>query len=261
MYALFLDGDYPNAQRAAELILTRRPADALALAVLAEVRAAIAERADGADGDAAFAVELSDDDLVEDTFVTPASLPAPHAPVLTPPPRFDEITTVDALPVLPPRPGDTPLPEDVRATVRPPHHDDDVLAISWGSAVDTVRVHEQSPARTSLYEAYLASDFRGALALADELLAKKPDDAMALAIRTECLAAIDLRSSIPVPAEDADVAALDPRSAALLALVDGATTVEALAATADMPESDAIRLLETLLARGVLRIGEPRATL
>ncbi len=256
MYALFLDGDYPNAQRAAELILARRPADALALAVLAEVRAAIAERA----ADLPFVEELGEDDLVEDTFVTPASLPA-HAPVLTPPPRFDEITTVDALPVLPRLTGDTPEPADVRATVRPPHHDDDVLAISWGSAIDTVRVHEQSPARTSLYEAYLASDFRGALALADDLLAKKPDDAMALAIRSECLAAIELRSSIPVPAADADVATLDPRSAALLARVDGATTVEALAATADMPESDAIRLLETLLARGVLRIGEPRATL
>lgn len=247
MYALFLEGDYPNALRAAELILSRKSDDPLALAVLAEVKAALADRTEAVEDPSS--IVLGDDDLVEDTFVTPAPTPSP--------PRFDEITSVDALP-----PEAQRALEELRPTVRPPTHDDDVLALSWGSAVDTLRVHDQAFDRKNLYETYLASDFRSALELADELLTRRPDDAMAQAIRSECLAALELRSSIPVAAVDTDeiaAARLDERSAALLARVDGATTVEALAATADIPEADAIRLLETLLARGLLRLDDARA--
>jgi tetratricopeptide (TPR) repeat protein len=244
MYSLFLEGDYANALHAAETILAKTPDDPLALAVLAEVKNALADST-AVETEPAI-LSLDESELVDDDSVL----------------KFDEITTVDSAPmsgVLPKRtdPPTVAVSEaDIRPTVRPPNHDEDVLAISWGSAIDTVRVHDQAFDRKRLYETYLASDYRGALALAEELLARRPDDAMAIAIRSECEAAIELRSSVPVAADPEVVAAaeLDPKSASLLARVDGVSSVEAIAASSDMPEADALRLVETLLARGLLRL-------
>jgi hypothetical protein len=50
-----------------------------------------------------------------------------------------------------------------------------------------------------MYRRFLESDYPDALAMAEEVLRERPDDVMALAIQTECQAAICKPETVPVP--------------------------------------------------------------
>jgi hypothetical protein len=50
-----------------------------------------------------------------------------------------------------------------------------------------------------MYRRFLESDYPDALAMAEQVLRERPDDVMALAIRTECQAAICKPETVPAP--------------------------------------------------------------
>jgi hypothetical protein len=114
----------------------------------------------------------------------------------------------------------------------------------------------------AMYGSYLQSDFPEALVLAERVLEKEPDHALAQLVRDRCRAMLSdqrtvrpssvlrLKSSI----EELHALELDDRSEAVLGQVDGITDAETIADLAGIPRAEALGRLHALLDLGVLEL-------
>ena len=109
-------------------------------------------------------------------------------------------------------------------------------------------------------ECFSSGDYAGALAMADRVLAAQPDQALARAFRTDCLAALedvyafrlgplDRVPVVATPLVHTDGLPVDHRTGFLLHLIDGSTTLEAILDLCGMPRADALRIVDDLLQR------------
>ena len=108
-----------------------------------------------------------------------------------------------------------------------------------------------------------SGDYEGALAMADLILAARPDNLLAHEFRANCCAALEdvyafrlgALNCIPVvvrlPAQ-AESPYVDHRTGFVLSLIDGSSTLETIVDASGMPKSDALRILHDLLERGVV---------
>jgi len=80
-------------------------------------------------------------------------------------------------------------------------------------SADAVIIAASADRAREMYRRFLESDYPDELAMAEEVLREQPDDVMALAIQTECHAAIRRPETVPAPAstEAARVLMRDPR--------------------------------------------------
>ena len=112
-------------------------------------------------------------------------------------------------------------------------------------------------------ERFSFRDYEGALALADHILAARPDHALAREFRATCRAALEdvyafrlgpmaripVVVRLPVPTDSPPV---DHRAGFLLSFIDGSATLEAIVDKCGMPKSDALRILCELMRRGIV---------
>jgi hypothetical protein len=113
---------------------------------------------------------------------------------------------------------------------------------------------------------YRAGDFRGALDMADVILAETPDNILAQEVRENCHEALARELAhklggldrVPVVLDDSlelECALIDHRASYVLSLVDGTSNVEAILDASGMPPFDALRILTELVRRRVVGFG------
>jgi len=123
----------------------------------------------------------------------------------------------------------------------------------------TLSLANRSDSSREVYRLFLASEYAPALELANELIAQGDDDPMLITIARECRASLantstnsaQTPSSLP-PASDDDANNVIPPS--LHTLVDGNTTLAELAAMSGMSLDQMLRILDRLVATGVLAV-------
>jgi hypothetical protein len=113
---------------------------------------------------------------------------------------------------------------------------------------------------------YRAGDFRGALDMAEAILADTPDNILLQEVRENCREALARELArklggldrVPVVLDDSselECALIDHRASYVLSLVDGSTNVEAILDASGMPPFDALRILTELVKRRVVGFG------
>jgi len=109
-------------------------------------------------------------------------------------------------------------------------------------------------------------DFSGALAVAEQILTKEPDEPEAKAVAAKCrdvlydmyasrIAGMDREVSVKMGPDQLRWLSLDHRAGFLLAMIDGGSTVDELLDVSGMPRLDALRILCDLLDRKVIGLG------
>lgn len=114
----------------------------------------------------------------------------------------------------------------------------------------------------AMYASYLESNFPEALVLAEHVVEKQPDHALAQAVVTRCKVVLGdedkrLQPSSVVrlkPGIEADVAGVDARSLVLLAHVDGVIDAATVAELAGMTRVETLEHLHALLDEGILEL-------
>jgi hypothetical protein len=120
------------------------------------------------------------------------------------------------------------------------------------------RVHvDSAPAssetKSAMARSFLDSDYPAALALAEQVLSARPDDAMARAIAHECQVIMEIGPSVPVR-QIVSAEPFDDRTASVLLLVDGRMTVEEIVYSSGLGPLETVRVIEELVEGGVLRL-------
>ncbi len=182
-----------------------------------------------------------------------AKSPAPPPGPVRAPPNLDRFGEIDFgnAPTLPP-PAD-PTTSGTRMRAGP---------VATPSLLELQRI------RFELTDKYSAGDYASALALAEELQSKNPDDLSAGSFARDCRrllqgeleGRIGSLKGIPVLAvsiEELQRRALDHRAGFLVSRVDGESSVEVLLDLMPMPHVDALRILADLVDDGVLRMESP----
>jgi hypothetical protein len=115
----------------------------------------------------------------------------------------------------------------------------------------------------AMYESYLESDFPEALALAEHVVERQPENALAQAVVTRCRAALGdasqprLEPSSVVRLKSgvaADALGVDARSLVVLAHVDGVIDAATVAELAGISRLEALEHLHALLDEGILEV-------
>jgi hypothetical protein len=112
-------------------------------------------------------------------------------------------------------------------------------------------------------ERFWLRDYEGALALADHILATRPDHTLAREFRANCCAALEdvyafrLGPMVRIPVvvtlpTPNDSPPADHRTGFLVSLIDGSASLEAIVDRCGMPKSDALRILCELMKRGII---------
>jgi hypothetical protein len=123
-----------------------------------------------------------------------------------------------------------------------------------------------NPEVSDMRDRYAMGDFSGALLVANNILARRPDDPDALRYAQSCreiliqmfaarLGPFDQVPKMALPREEIRWLSLDHRAGFLLSLVDGICTIEQLLDLSSMPRLDALRILHTLLEQRVISLG------
>ncbi len=151
-------------------------------------------------------------------------------------------------------------PVDMAPSSRPPppgHQDaDDRGAVLSGSTATRA---------TALRARIAARDYAGALRIAEDMLALRPDDDLARRCAEDCRgmlvrvyeSQVGGADDLPVLAVDLDgvaSASLDQWSGYVLSCIDGNTTVSELVDICSFPRLDTLRLLYGLVQSGLVRI-------
>lgn len=115
----------------------------------------------------------------------------------------------------------------------------------------------------AMYASYLESDFPDALVLAEHVVEKQPDHALAHAVVTRCKAVLgdttqrrlDPSSVVRLkPGVEADAIGVNARSLVVLAHVDGVVDAAAVAVLAGISRVEALEHLHALLEEGILEV-------
>ena len=155
------------------------------------------------------------------------------------------IETAAHAPLPPVTARDTPKTMSVAAPVM----------ITEASEVDTLA--------RAMYASYLESNFPEALVLAEHVVEKQPDHALAQAVVTRCKAVLGdpeqprLEPSSVVrlkPGVEADALGVDARSLVVLAHVDGVIDAATVAQLAGMTRVETLEHLHALLDEGILEV-------
>lgn len=114
-----------------------------------------------------------------------------------------------------------------------------------------------------MYRCFLAGDRAGAVKLAEEILARRPDDILAATLVAHCtsppeidaMVAMNDTPELLVPVGGMSSAELGPLAAFLLPCIDGSTTVaEIVDGAAEIGTVEAVLgALEALASKGVIR--------
>jgi hypothetical protein len=119
--------------------------------------------------------------------------------------------------------------------------------------------------RSELTEKFFAGDYVAALALADTLVARSPNDSSAKDFAVECrrmlerayadrLGPLDQVPCVLVPLDELRGRGLDHQAGFLLSRVDGESTLEALLDVSAMPRLAALRVIAELVGDGILSL-------
>jgi hypothetical protein len=116
-----------------------------------------------------------------------------------------------------------------------------------------------------MQECYAVGDFSRALSIAEEILARSPDDALARRCAQNCrdvltqmfaarIGPLDQIISVVISPEEVQWLALDHRAGFLLSLVDGQSTVDEILDISGMTRLDALKIIFDLTERQVVRL-------
>jgi hypothetical protein len=116
-----------------------------------------------------------------------------------------------------------------------------------------------------MQECYAVGDFSRALSIAEEILARTPDDAAARRCAQNCrdvltqmfaarIGPLDQVVTVMVSPDEVQWLALDHRAGFLLSLVDGPSTVDELLDISGMTRLDALKIIFDLTERQVVRL-------
>ena len=116
-----------------------------------------------------------------------------------------------------------------------------------------------------MQECYAVGDFSRALSIAEELLARSPDDVVARKCAQNCrevltqmfsarIGPLDQVISVAINPEEVQWLALDHRAGFLLSLVDGQSTVDEILDISGMTRLDALKIIFDLTERHVVRL-------
>ena len=116
-----------------------------------------------------------------------------------------------------------------------------------------------------MQECYAVGDFSRALSIAEEILARSPDDVTARKCAQNCrdvltqmfvarIGPLDQVISVVVSPEEVQWLALDHRAGFLLSLVDGQSTVDEILDISGMTRLDALKIIFDLTERHVVRL-------
>jgi hypothetical protein len=116
-----------------------------------------------------------------------------------------------------------------------------------------------------MQECYAVGDFSRALSIAEELLARTPDDAAARRCAQNCrdvltqmfaarIGPLDQVVTVVVSPDEVQWLALDHRAGFLLSLVDGQSTVDEILDISGMTRLDALKIIFDLTERQVVRL-------
>jgi hypothetical protein len=126
--------------------------------------------------------------------------------------------------------------------------------------------------RAELADAFFGGRYSVALALAEELVSRRPEDAHARDFSDECRRMIEKEclqriggslTSVPVLAlsiHDLHRHSLDHRAGFLVSRVDGESSIEVLLDVGAMPRLEALTMLRDLVETGVLRLADAAMT-
>lgn len=116
-----------------------------------------------------------------------------------------------------------------------------------------------------MQECYAVGDFSRALSIAEEILARSPDDTLARRCAQNCrdvltqmfaarIGPLDQVISVVISPEEIQWLALDHRAGFLLSLVDGQSTVDEILDISGMTRLDALKIIFDLTERQVVRL-------
>jgi hypothetical protein len=116
-----------------------------------------------------------------------------------------------------------------------------------------------------MQECYAVGDFSRALSIAEEILARSPDDVLARRCAQNCrdvltqmfaarIGPLDQIISVVISPEEVQWLALDHRAGFLLSLVDGQSTVDEILDISGMTRLDALKIIFDLTERQVVRL-------
>jgi hypothetical protein len=116
-----------------------------------------------------------------------------------------------------------------------------------------------------MQECYAVGDFSRALSIAEEILARTPDDTAARRCAQNCrdvltqmfaarIGPLDQVITVVVSPDEVQWLALDHRAGFLLSLVDGQSTVDEILDISGMTRLDALRIIFDLTERQVVRL-------
>jgi hypothetical protein len=136
-----------------------------------------------------------------------------------------------------------------------------------GESKQPNRLVAAKAAESSLSDLYAVGDFTGALQLAQDLLAKDPDDAAALRYASNCrdvlskmytarLGSLHQRMVVLIASDQIRWLSLDHRAGFLLSLADGHTNIEDVLDMSGMPRMEALRIIVDLVNQKVVALEE-----
>jgi len=116
-----------------------------------------------------------------------------------------------------------------------------------------------------MQECYAVGDFSRALSIAEDILARTPDDVTARRCAQNCrdvltqmfaarIGPLDQVISVAVSSDEVQWLALDHRAGFLLSLVDGHSTVDEILDISGMTRLDALKIIFDLTERQVVRL-------
>lgn len=116
-----------------------------------------------------------------------------------------------------------------------------------------------------MHECYAVGDFSRALSIAEEILARTPDDVVARKCAQNCrevltqmfaarIGPLDQVINVAISPEEVQWLALDHRAGFLLSLVDGQSTVDEILDISGMTRLDALKIIFDLTERHVVRL-------
>lgn len=134
---------------------------------------------------------------------------------------------------------------------------------SGGAPEQTLDLENTETVGREMYGCYLASDFPEALVLAERVLEKEPDHALAQLVLEKCRERLQPAARTLSPSSvlrlkmnelERHAGRIDPTSSFVLGHVDGVSDAATVAALTGLPDAEALSRLHALLDLGVLEV-------